>query len=35
MSSDGVRELLCSKRPIPVAAFAELDTVLLVANARH
>jgi 2-dehydro-3-deoxyphosphogluconate aldolase/(4S)-4-hydroxy-2-oxoglutarate aldolase len=33
MSSDGVMELLCSKRVIPVAAFAELDTVLPVAKA--
>ena len=33
MSSDGVMELLCSKRVIPVAAFAELDTVLPVAEA--
>jgi hypothetical protein len=33
MSSDGVLELLCSKRVIPVAAFAELDTVLPVGEA--
>ncbi len=33
MSSDGVLELLCSRRVIPVAMFAELNTVLPVAEA--